>query len=63
MSYSTSIYTVLSYNVIEPELLFIVANSEEEVCLLAEQEGLTSYVIEDCHDCNSLQSFFDGYPQ
>ncbi len=56
MSNSTYIYTVLSYSSIDSALLFIVANSEEEVCLLAEQEGLTSYVIEDCHSCDSIQS-------
>ncbi len=63
MSNSTFIYTVLSYKSIESSVIFIVANSEEEVCLLAEQEGLTSYVIEDCHVCNSVESVVDGYPQ
>ena len=59
---STYIYTVVSYTATESSLLFIVANSEEEVCLLAEQEGLTSYVIEDCHACNP-QTVVDGCPQ
>lgn len=63
MNNQTYIYTVLSYSTVKPEILFIVAESPLEAASLAEDSGLSSFVIEDCHACNSVQSVVDGYPQ
>ena len=66
MNNQTYIFTIVSYSTVNPELLFVVATSESDASGLAEQAGLTSFVVEDCIDCHSCDLFLSesvDYPQ